>query len=169
VRRDLRRRCDTIVRSLGLPLAGLDVASLRDRVEAARGIRIVLSPADTRHIACGAAITLETHTLVRYAEATSPMHQAHIVCHELGHLLLGHKGVLMSAASRAVLTPDLDPEMVARMLARDQCSDDDEQAAEYLGRLLARRLQRVSPLPTRDEVDAPAEVVDLLRALGDVL
>jgi IrrE N-terminal-like domain len=169
MRRGMRRRCEAIVRSLGLPDAGLDIPELSGRVEDARGVRIVLSPADTRHIACGAAITLETHTVVRYAEATSPMHQAHIVCHELGHLLLGHKGVLMSETSRAALTPDLDPAVVARMLARDQCSDEDEQAAEYLGRLLARRLHRISPLPMREEVDAPAAVLDLLRALGDVL
>lgn len=169
MRREQRRRCQGIVRGLELPLEGLDIPRLTAHVERAQGTRIVLSPADTRHMACGAAIGLETHTLIRYAESTSPMHQAHIVCHELGHLLLEHRGVVMSAAARAALTPDLDPDVVARMLAREDYTDEDEQAAEYLGRLLARRLHRVSALPRRDEVTAPPEVIDLLRALGDVL
>ncbi|WP_239154830.1 ImmA/IrrE family metallo-endopeptidase [Amycolatopsis sp. FDAARGOS 1241] len=43
----------------------------------------------------------EDYELIAYTAGTSPMHQGHIIAHELGHLLCEHRGVcLVSDAGR---------------------------------------------------------------------
>ena len=77
------------------------------------------------------------------------LHRDQAVCHELGHILAGH---LSTAADERIVpkgiaaaVPSLSPALVARMLNRECCHDEEhERVAERIGTaLLSRGRERV--------------------------
>lgn len=72
-------------------------------------------------------------------EAT-PSRRAAIVCHEIAHMLLGHQGAAPLADIADYVAPDLDPRLVARLLARHGYTAEIEQEAEAMGTVLATEL-----------------------------
>src|SRR5690348_8656507 len=66
-----------------------------------------------------------------YEQATSLLHQEHIILHELSHMLCGHTGgsrLREEHASR--LFPQLDSGMIRRVLGRAGYTSEEEQEAE---------------------------------------
>jgi hypothetical protein len=117
------------------------------RVSKLRGREIVLIPVDTATLVdspCGLWLRRETDDLLLYAAGTSDYHIDQIVCHEVGHMVLGHSQLLSYRADHddtaelcGSLLPDLDPETVNAILARDGYSDDQEHDAEsFASRLM---------------------------------
>lgn len=89
---------------------------------------------------------------------TSALHRRHIVLHEIGHVLAhGRPGRHPDQAEFRDLVPDLDPEVVQRLLARthERLADAAEQEAEELATTLVRRI-----------LDTPAQ---RLPEVGEVL
>ncbi|MER8182722.1 hypothetical protein [Kitasatospora sp. NPDC094015] len=84
--------------------------------------------------------------VIHYEQETSGLHQAHIICHELAHLLCGHLAEVRPGAgpdgdpARAVELPTIDPEMLRLVLGRSHYDDAAEQEAEVLGAELMRIL-----------------------------
>ena len=117
-----------------------------EQVSALRGRPIHLIPVDTASLVdspCGLWLSRDEDDLLLYAEGTSDYHIDQIVCHEVGHMVLGHSQMLSYRADRddtedlcRELMPDLDPETVRAVLARGEYSDDQEREAE----LFASRL-----------------------------
>ncbi|UGT45405.1 ImmA/IrrE family metallo-endopeptidase [Nocardia yamanashiensis] len=106
---------------------------------------------------------------IAYQSDTSPLHQDHIVCHELGHLLAGHRTVTVTGQDALrLLAPNIDPAVVRRMLGRTCSSEQQEQEAEHIADLLmSHHISRWTPhaewvLP--DSV--PADIRNLLDTLG---
>ncbi|MGW6845750.1 hypothetical protein [Streptomyces sp. NPDC054958] len=88
---------------------------------------------------CGMWIAFADTDHVYYSEVTSPVHQTHIILHELAHMLLDHQQTgAPQEASLERLFPDLDPSMAARLLARGRsgASDEQEQEAELMASLM---------------------------------
>ena len=74
--------------------------------------------------------------LIFYEEHTSPLHQDHIIAHELGHMLSAHSGTcLMSEADAAERAPDLTPQTLSHLLTR-VTTGSDEYEAELIAVLL---------------------------------
>lgn len=138
--RQLRRQCLACLRGLEVPRP-FDLDVFCRRVAARRGRELYLHPLPGGLAAkagfCGLWIATGAGDHILYEQGASPLHQCHIIVHELAHMLLGHKGSPL-AAGAAELLPDMDPGSVARVLGRSGCDSPEERAAEMMaGMVLA--------------------------------
>lgn len=80
--------------------------------------------------------------VIHFEQETSGLHQAHIICHELAHLLCGHLAEVPPPDEEAarVELPTIDPDMLRLVLGRSHYDDAAEQEAEVLGAELMRIL-----------------------------
>ncbi|GAA3434826.1 hypothetical protein [Kutzneria kofuensis] len=137
-RRKLRRRCAEVLRDLGLP-DSFDVPTLCAALSARRGRPIQQLPVPNLFDVCGLWIATDTADLIAYEQHTSAPHQNHIVLHEIGHMLCDHYPATVSPAEQArLLMPNLDPNMIRRVLGRTGYSSVEEQEAEFLASLLGQ-------------------------------
>lgn len=144
-RRKLRRRCAALLRDLDLPGA-FDVPALCAELGARRGRPIVRLPLPDLHDVCGLWIATDTTDLIAYEQHTSAPHQQHIVLHEIGHMLCDHFPTTVDPVEQArLLLPDLDPNMIRRVLGRTGYSSVEEQEAEVLASLLGQRARPPQP------------------------
>jgi Zn-dependent peptidase ImmA (M78 family) len=93
-----------------------------------------------------------------YAQDTTPVHQRHIVAHEIGHMAFEHRGSAAGGEEIArLLFPDLSPVLVQSFLARSVYSDREELEAETFASVL---LGRARPRPSTSGLRAgEAEVL----------
>ena len=111
-----------------------------------RGRAIRLVPTDTAALAgspCGLWLACDDEDLILHEIGTTDYHIDQIVCHEIGHMLLGHGRGGDCAADRACerelwgqILPDIDPEIVRAVLGRTDYSSDQERDAEMFASLL---------------------------------
>ncbi|WBB78150.1 ImmA/IrrE family metallo-endopeptidase [Micromonospora sp. WMMD882] len=106
---------------------------------------------------CGIVLSTPQSHYVAYDNRTSPLHQRHIVAHELGHLLAGHAARPVGATQLArLLMPTLDPDMVTSVLGRVPGFDERaEWEAEVIADLLRKHTGR-RPTPTTGRPADPA-------------
>jgi hypothetical protein len=139
--RRLRRRCEAVVRDLPFP-SPFDVRALCAAVAERRGKPIQLVGLATGSEVLGMWVATDVADLIFYEQVTTRPHQDHIILHELSHLLCDHYPVI--AMDVSALTPNLDPEMVRRVLARTTYQEAEEQEAELLASLIQNRAHRLS-------------------------
>jgi hypothetical protein len=82
-----------------------------------------------------------TDDVILYAAGTSDVHAAHIICHELAHMELGHDRTAIgdtSVDSRvlAEAAPSVDTTDVVKVFGRSNYSNDQEYDAELLATLI---------------------------------
>jgi hypothetical protein len=140
---ELTARCRQRLAELDLP-DPFDVRKLCAAVAQRRGRPITLLglglPPEGPN---GLWIALRGRDCIVYETATSPLHQEHIIVHELSHLLLGHNGSSrLSDQQVGRLFPRLDPEMVRRVLGRTGYSAWQEREAELLASMIVQRAER---------------------------
>jgi hypothetical protein len=146
--RHIRQTCEAKLRTLDLPrpftIDAFCAALARQR---GRPIRLMPMP-DGGDAPCGLWISTGAADYVIHQVATSPLHQDHIILHELAHMIFDHATVRQPAPElRDRLLPDLDPQMVATVLARAAYSTVREQEAETLADLIGSRAIRRLPSP----------------------
>ncbi|MFJ8313015.1 MULTISPECIES: ParH-like protein [unclassified Streptomyces] len=128
-----------------------DAFRLAETVARRRGRPIDLMPAAWQPgVPCGLLVTAEVADYIVYAADTSPLHQQHILVHELSHLLCEHDGALSTG-----LVPHLSPELVGRVLGRTVYSQPQEQEAELLASLVLQRAVWSAPDRTPDPLFGP--------------
>jgi hypothetical protein len=161
--RELRRRCDSHVRTLaevgGIP-DPFTLDEFMARLSARRGRRIVLHPTDyVTGAACGMWLRLSDIDIIVYAR-TALLHQEHIVLHEVAHMLGEHRGQTgLNDVVRRDLMPDLDPATVQSILNRGSYTDAEEQEAELLATLILERVADRRPGRSTDlDVDLAPEI-----------
>ena len=88
--------------------------------------------------------------------ATSPSRRATIICHEISHLLLGHEGDSLAGVA-SDLAPDLEPGLVARMLARHSYTSPAEEEAEIMATMLVAEHTRRQHAASRTTGDFRVE------------
>ena len=166
--RTLRARCE---RRLGeLELAEpFDLRAFCDALAARRGRPIVLVPVAGSSGPCGLWAATPTEDLVFYERDTSPLHQEHIILHEVCHLLCGHPPALVDERELGqLLVPDLAPGTLRHVLRRAAYSGDEEREAELLASLILERVGGGLSPGARSPAPAP-EAAGLLDRLGAVL
>lgn len=145
----LRRRCEARLSELALP-SPFDARALCASVAESRGRPIHLMPMSGGLGVCGLWVATDSSDLIFYEGTTTPPHQEHIILHELSHLLCDHYPVPLADPGQArLLLPDLDPEVVRRVLGRTTYSAVEEQEAELLATLIRQRAD-LMPAPHRD-------------------
>ncbi|NYI06856.1 hypothetical protein [Allostreptomyces psammosilenae] len=157
--RQVRRRCEAMLGALRLRPTS-DIQSLCAQIAEQRGRPLRLVPM-AFPVGCpsGLLCSDDEGDWIFHEMRTSALHQAQIIGHELGHLLWGHvEGETFDPDASRTLLPTLDPEVVARVLARHHYSQTAELEAETAGTLLLRRLiERPGPAAgTAAERLAPA-------------
>lgn len=93
---------------------------------------------------CGLWVTRDDDDVVFHEAGTSEYHIDQIVCHEIGHMVLGHGRAHQAAADATAnlevlcrkLLPDIDPATVQSVLGRRDFMDDQEREAETFASLL---------------------------------
>jgi hypothetical protein len=113
---------------------------LCERLGRSRGHEIRLLPVDdfTGEPSGLLMITAEADYVCFPSRAT-PLHQAHIVLHEIAHLLLGHASPDGRENLGRLLAPGADPRLIRLMLSRQGYSATEERSAELMASLLLER------------------------------
>lgn len=141
--RALRRRCEEIVVDLTIP-EPFDIEVLCEAIGERRGRRLRVAPyplATGRGSPCGMWVSMKDEDIIMIEQRTSSLHQQHIGLHEIGHILCDHGANSSLGLESAVrLMPNLDPEMVQRVLSRSSYDFPQEQEAEMIASLLGERI-----------------------------
>ncbi|MFH9659053.1 regulator component [Streptomyces sp. NPDC017248] len=136
----LQRRCAAILRDLGVERS-LSLEAVRARVEELRGRPLMLRelPEQAAAIgACGLWLGTDDADYVFYEPRTAPLHQEHIILHEIGHVLCDHhRSVTDDGGPPAgpLLGPP-QPQLVRRLMARTSYTTTEEQEAEMIASLI---------------------------------
>lgn len=168
--RALRQRCESLISDLEVP-DPFDLDALCSDLGARRGRPLILDalPGPTNGDApSGVWVALKTADVILVDPTTSPLHREHIVLHELGHMLCEHRPSPSTYMHRR-LFPDLDPEMVSRVLGRTSYTEPEEREAEMIASLITSGIRRraVGGDARPVEPQSGAEVLDrLTRMLG---
>ncbi|WP_409464121.1 hypothetical protein [Amycolatopsis sp. GA6-003] len=101
-----------------------------DRLERHRGRDIDLVAVDyAPGQPSGAWQRHDDFDLIAYAAGTSPLHQDHIIAHEIAHLLCEHRGeCVLTDAEAATLAPDLSAHLLSHLLTRVTTNADEYEA-----------------------------------------
>jgi hypothetical protein len=168
-REQARRACQAQVAALDLPRP-FDLAAMCTRLGEQLGRSIVLmSHPMIGGGLCGTWMRTAKADYVFYEEDTSPLHQQHIVFHELGHLLRRHvPGTELSTDLMRTIAPAVKPIDVLRVLGRDSYNDDDEFEAELIATLIQRRIGRqpVREAPTATDPSASEIITRISNSLS---
>lgn len=166
----LRRRCEERLRELDLPVP-FDARAFCSAIAAQRGRPILLEAITTRAGPFGLWAATPDTDYIFYEFETSAWHQDHIILHEACHLLCGHDPIPVTAEQFArLMLPDLDPEMVRRVLMRSAYSRDDEREAELLASLILERTEGSRPTQTatrHKNADDPVSRLESILDHGD--
>lgn len=177
--RELRRRCRQLLNELDIR-PPLDVVELCRRVGDKRGrpIRLVPHPIPVPG-PFGVWISTEAVDYILYQRETSKSHQGHIVLHELGHILAGHRSdeeddALLSELYPQVEPdelrkqyPDLEPDAVRRALRRTSYDTEQEREAETVATIILQWASVLDSVAPPASSDAAAQRIG--TALGDRL
>jgi hypothetical protein len=136
----LQRRCAAILRDLGVDRS-LTLEELRARVEELRGRPLVLRELPEQAAAtgaCGLWLGTEDADYVFYETRTAPLHQEHIILHEIGHVLCDHHRSFTDDGERSAgrLQEAPTPRLVRRLMARTSYTTIEEQEAEMIASLI---------------------------------
>jgi len=143
-----QRSYEAIVRSVQVPIP-FNLSKFCTRVALSRGRSLRLHPIQVESLAgfCGLYVEMDHIDHVYFPTHTSPIHQQHIVLHELAHLLCGHRGSrptwTMPDGLVGKLFPNLDPRLVRAALGRSRYADPEEREAETVASLILERAQNV--------------------------
>ena len=158
----LRRRCEARLRHLHLP-APFDAHVFCREFGAQRGRPILLHPITDIDPFSGLWIAGAMADHVFYEEQTSPLHQEHIIVHEVSHLLCGHEPIPVTEGEWSqLLFLYLRRETTRRILRRAAYSSEEEREAELLASLILERTASALPRGTPPQDPAAAH---LLRRL----
>ncbi|WP_212908456.1 regulator component [Streptomyces sp. TS71-3] len=88
--------------------------------------------------ACGLWLSTDETDFVFYEARTAPLHQEHIILHEVGHMLSDHHDGADSGLDETLhsLLSGLQPHLIRRLMARTRYSTDEERRAEMLASLM---------------------------------
>ncbi|TWF94616.1 hypothetical protein [Saccharopolyspora dendranthemae] len=169
--RDMTARCHELAGALPLPTPW-DLRTFIAELSEARGRPIELRQVSTveSESPCGALISLSDRDVIGYVPST-PLHEEHIILHEVGHLVCGHSDTkLADSPMVAALVPDLSPELIRSVLGRSPSAFDAaaEQQAELVASLYLYRAGRAPAPPRRVRKQAaPGRTLREIQATFD--
>ncbi|MCB5912119.1 hypothetical protein LIU39_33035 [Streptomyces sp. SF28] len=169
----IRRRCKQLIKELALP-AAIDLRGMCDIVGARVERPVHMVPMSLGGVVSGMTAATDDAYWVFYESRTSAWHQAHIVLHELSHLLLGHaQDPAVTEDALRLWTPSVDAATAIKRMgltvgfARHHGYDNPaERETEVLGTLL---MERVAPPAQENELPLEGQAAVLAATLGPAL
>ncbi|MEU7134117.1 hypothetical protein [Streptomyces sp. NPDC046261] len=147
--RRLRRQCRKVISGIPLP-EPFSAQELCTRLAAERARPLHLLPLPTPTVPgtpSGMWLVTERGDYVFYDAQTSPLHQEHIIMHEIGHMVCDHRS--QGDGQRLYRHLDIaDPQSIRQVLPRLRYSDEQEQEAEMIATLILEAAGRL-PAPAR--------------------
>ncbi|MBA0127262.1 hypothetical protein H0B56_17060 [Haloechinothrix sp. YIM 98757] len=173
--RQLRRRCRRLLRALDIQ-PPLDVEQLCERIGRVRHrpIRLVPHPIPVPG-PFGVWVATGERDYILYQQETSAPHQNHIVLHEFGHILAGHRSDETDDALLSQLYPgtdpgtlrqhypELTPDAIRRALRRTAYDSEQEREAELAATIILEWASVLDQVALRGGADAAT------RRLGSAL
>jgi Zn-dependent peptidase ImmA (M78 family) len=163
----LRKRCEDEIRRLriGTPL---DVAALCEELAEQRGRPLHLLALTSRTSnPSGLWVAAKKADYIFYDESVGEAHRAHIVLHEIGHMVFGHAGVAeLDDLTARLLAPNLDRKVVRQLLCRDSYDNEHEQEAELFATLVLMRAGFDVVGTVEQNVEADPELARLREVLS---
>jgi hypothetical protein len=163
--REIRRRCKRELRALRIR-PPLDVPLLCERLGERRGRPIRLMPYPIPVPGpFGLWLATEAADYILYQQETSKSHQAHIILHEVGHILADHQSDETDDSVWRDLLGNIPPDAIRRALRRSSYDVEHEREAELVATIIlewASVVDRVAPPEAQD-----AGLQRLQDALGD--
>lgn len=147
--------CRSFVHSLDLPRVE-SVRDLRGYIEELIGEPIRIAPGKPAdgETPCGMVVKSGGVNYIGYDPDTSPAHQDHIIAHEFGHLLKGHRGIATTLIPEGgVILGDLDSDLWATVLGRTNYAETVEREAEAVGSFLQAHVITSRPAPQSESAD----------------
>ncbi|MCA0453826.1 MAG: ImmA/IrrE family metallo-endopeptidase [Chloroflexi bacterium] len=130
----------SVVEDLRYDFRQFEIENFIQHLEAQRARSILCTPYDFRPDVTGVWIPAETADYIFYSRYTHPVHQIHIVLHEIAHMLLKHEHMKISE----VLPVDTDIFHLTRDMGFMNSSsiqdDQQEQEAEAFVYLIQQQL-----------------------------
>lgn len=164
--KQLRKRCEARLRELDIPIP-FDARSFCSVLARQWGRPIVLQPVASATGPSGLWAAGPSVDVIFYERATSPLHQEHIILHEVCHLLCGHRPAPMTETGlSSLLFPHLNPAMVQHVLQRMGYPTEEEYEAELQASLI---LEQAASSASRGRVKADGDIAGLLGRLGTAL
>jgi hypothetical protein len=162
----VRRAAKRKLESLQMPPCR-DVVEFAEALSAKRGIPLHLLPVTIRPSdPCGLWLSTPEADFITYEAVTSRPHQHHIIAHELGHIIYGHKGIsAASSVTAQLLFPDLDPSLVQDLLGRTGYTERQEQEAEMMATIIQDRLRHKPDAEVEDPASADETLGRIRRSL----
>jgi hypothetical protein len=164
-RREQRKRASVLLKGLKMPRP-FDLDLFRIELQRLRGRAIVFVPVKTTAKSpCGLWVNTLDTDYVFFESSTSPLHQVHIALHELGHMLMGHRGIAPDSEEflRKAM-PTLDPAAMKRVLGRTAFTQVQEAEAESFATLVGEKGKILDIAHRRLEL--PADTSDVLSRLA---
>ncbi|WP_026254928.1 ImmA/IrrE family metallo-endopeptidase [Salinispora arenicola] len=150
-RANLRRRCQRLINDLEIP-EPFDLDCFRRQLAGQRGRPLKISPlpalAEPGFVS-GVWVATENADYILYNARTSPLHQRHIIMHEVGHMIFRHnEHELPEGVMRSSEFPNIYSRPGGDMTARINYSKWEEVEAEMAATLLVEAIG-VAPRPSR--------------------
>jgi Zn-dependent peptidase ImmA (M78 family) len=159
----LRRRYAARIHDLPIPIpfdTQIFTATIADR----RGRPIVLQPMPLLGEPFGAWVEEASVDVVFYEQHTTPLHQQHIILHELGHILCNHQGINADELMTA-LSPDIGQSGERLRALRDgRYTEEEEREAEMIATLILTRVTGAQA----NTIDPDPETAGILRLLDSL-
>jgi hypothetical protein len=132
----LRRSVKQLLSELELDVP-LNIRVLCDRLGERRGqpIKLLPYPLPVPGV-FGLWLSMPTADYILYQKNTTRGHQEHIILHEIGHIISGHKGNEDDNDIATQLFPDLPPDLIRRHLRRDGYEPAFEREAEMVATVI---------------------------------
>lgn len=170
---DVLRRCERAIKELDVPppFRVADMISLAQLAQR-RPIRLVQLPDDARQT--GVLLDLGTSALICVDRHLPALLQRHVIAHQLGHLMLGHRlertanGHGIAVLDHAVFEVHADGEP-ARWVRRCHLDHRVEYEAELFATLMLSGLQLGEPPATRVRGPGPVSRAKAAFARGYAL
>lgn len=126
----------SVIEGLGYDFQHFEVEDFIHHLEQQRGRTILRVSYNFRPGLTGLWIPAETADYIFYARLTHPIHQVHIVLHEIAHMLLKHNTVridqFLPPEMREVLHRLRDVEYLSSANFRDDSQEEEAEAFVYL-------------------------------------
>ncbi|MEU4113310.1 hypothetical protein AB0F71_02260 [Kitasatospora sp. NPDC028055] len=102
------------------------------------------------NFACGLRERYADREVISFERNASPLLRSQIICHELGHILCGHRGSIhySDIPSDEELAEMIDWSVLG-ISARTSYEEQDEQEAELMASLLVQRMYRAAVMPAK--------------------
>lgn len=132
----LRRGVRRLLRELRIDTP-LDVRVLCDRLaeHRRRPIKLIPYPLPAPGV-FGLWIATVDADYILYQKDTTTAHQEHIILHEIGHIISGHRSDENDNDVWSAIFPDIPPETVRRALRRDSYGPVHEREAEMVATVI---------------------------------